>query len=46
MLGIRLRVSHNSLVVVALRCCRHGGERGGAAGEAASDDALAAVRAM
>jgi hypothetical protein len=28
------------LVVVALRRCRHGGERGRAAGEAASDDAL------
>jgi hypothetical protein len=28
------------LVVVALQRCRHGGERGGTGGEAASDDAL------
>jgi hypothetical protein len=35
-----LTVVAGCLVVVTLRRCRHGGERGGAAGEAASDDAL------
>jgi hypothetical protein len=35
-----LTVVVGCLVVVALRRCRHSGERGGAAGEAASDDAL------
>jgi hypothetical protein len=35
-----LTVVAGCLIVVALRRCRHGGERGGAGGEAASDDAL------